>query len=91
MLQGNIDVARNLVTMRDGVDEFVAPVRRVGVEKAHPEVALDLLNFAKKSGQCWAMCRVHWLTGSGLRCPQVHSVIGSVLADQIDLANAFPD
>ena len=63
----NIDVARNLVTLRDGVDQFVAPVRRVRVEQAHPEVALDLLNFAKKNGQCWAICRVHWLTGAGLR------------------------
>ncbi len=51
MLQGNIDVARDLVALRDGLDQFVAPVRRVRVKQAHPEVALDFLNFAKKRGQ----------------------------------------
>ena len=45
MLQRNIDVARNLVALRDGLDQFVAPVRRMRVKQAHPEFAFDLLEF----------------------------------------------
>src|SRR5262245_18275755 len=89
MVQGDIDVARNFVALRNGFNEFIAPMCRVRIKQAHPEVALDMLDFAKKAGKSWAACRVHWLTGSGLRRPEIHSIIGRVLADQIDLANAF--
>src|SRR6266542_1359573 len=91
MLQRNIDVASDLVAPRDGVDKFIAPMRRVRIKQTHPEVPLDFLNFAKKAGKRWAARRVHWLTGSGLRCPKIHPVIGRVLADQINLANTFAD
>src|SRR5215510_13423832 len=89
MLERNIDVASDLVALRDGLDQFVAPVGRVRVQRANPEVAIDLLNFAKKRGQCGTSCGVHWLTRAGLRCPKIHSVVRRVLTDQIDLANAF--
>src|SRR6267378_820412 len=54
MLQRNIDVASDLVAVRDGVDQFVTPVRRVRIKQAHPEVPLDSLNFAKKADKRWA-------------------------------------
>src|SRR6185437_5554053 len=89
MLQGNIDVARNFVASRNGFNEFIAPMCRVRIKEAHPEVALDFLDFAQKTGEGWAACRVHWLTRPGLRRPEIHPIIGRVLADQIDLPNAF--
>ena len=54
MLQGNIDVARNLVASRNGFNEFIAPMRRVRIKQAHPEVPLNFLDFAKKAGKRWA-------------------------------------
>src|SRR5215471_17974267 len=91
MLERNIDVASDLVALRDRVDEFVTPMGWVRIQQANPEVAIDLLNFAEKGSQCGAVCRIHWLTGAGLHCPKIHSVIRRVLTNQIDLTNAFAD
>src|SRR6266540_2017921 len=53
MLQRNIDVASDFVASRDGVDKFIAPMRRVRIKQTHPEVPLGFLDFAKKAGKRW--------------------------------------
>src|SRR6266480_7051967 len=89
MLQGNIDVARDLVALRDSLNQFIAPMRRVRVKQAHPEFAFDLLNFAKQYRESWSASRIDRLTRPRFRRPQVHPVIGGILADQVNLAHAF--
>ena len=41
VLQRHVDVAGDLRALGDGPDELVAPVRRMRVEQADPEIALD--------------------------------------------------
>ena len=47
VLKRHVDIARDLVALRDRLDQFVAPMRRMGVEKANPEIALDLFDLAQ--------------------------------------------
>src|SRR5947207_8578274 len=84
MLQRNIDVACDFVALRDGLNQFIAPMRRVRVKQAHPEFAFDLLNLAKERGEGRSASRIDWLAGPCFRRPQIHSVIGRVLGDQVD-------
>src|SRR5437773_8655889 len=66
-------------------------MRRMGVKQAHPEFAFDFLNLAKQRSQCRTASGINRLPRSRFGLPQIHSVIGRVLADQIDLAHAFAD
>src|SRR6266487_4486576 len=91
MLQGNVDVTRDLVAFCNRLDQFVAPMRWVGIKQSHPEFAFDLLNFAKQRSKSWSTCRINRLAGSRFLRPQVHSVIRCILTDQIDLAHALAD
>src|SRR5438094_3119409 len=91
MLQRNIDVARDLVALCNDLNQFIAPMRRVRVKQAHPKFAFDLLNLAKQRGEGRSASRIDWLAGPCFRRPQIHSVIGRVLADQVDFAHAFAD
>src|SRR6266567_3836408 len=91
MLQGNVDVARDLVAFCNRLDQFVAPMSRVCIKQSHPEFAFDLLNFAKQRGKSWSSRRINRLTGSRSLRPQVHSVIRCILTDQIDLERALAD
>jgi hypothetical protein len=50
-LERDIDVLRDLVALGDGGDELVRPMRRVGVEQAHPEIALDLVDLAQERAE----------------------------------------
>ncbi len=43
VLERHIDIPGNLVARGDGLDEFVAPMSRMGIEEANPEIALDFL------------------------------------------------
>src|SRR6266581_3221082 len=89
MLQRNIDVARDLVALCDGFNQFIAPMRRVRVKQAHPEFAFDLLNLPKQRCEGWSPSRIYRLAWPCFARPQIHSVIGSVLADQVNFAGAF--
>src|SRR6266404_21986 len=91
MLQRNIYVTRNFVAFRDRLDQFIAPMRRVCIKQAHPEFALDFLDFAKQGSKRRPTRRINWLTRARLLRPQVHPVIGCVLTDQIYLARPFLD
>ncbi len=91
MLQRHVDVARDFAALRDRLDQFVAPMRRMRVEQAHPEIALDFLDLAKQRRERRAARRIDRLARPGFRRPQVHPVIGRVLADQVDFLHAFRD
>ena len=45
VLEGDVDVAADVAGGGDGGDEFVAPMRGVGVEEAEPEFAVDLIQL----------------------------------------------
>ncbi len=51
VLQRHVDVAGDFVALGDGLDEFVAPMRRVRVEQADPKLAFDLLQLAQQLRQ----------------------------------------
>src|SRR5262249_57941470 len=91
MLQRNVDVARDLVASRDGLDQLFAPMRRVRVKQAHPEVAFDLLNLAKQRSESGPATGIYRLPRTRFGLPQIHAVIRGVLAYQVDLAHAFAD
>ena len=48
VLQRNVDVARDLVAFSNGLNQFIAPMRRMRVKEAYPEFAFDLLNLTKQ-------------------------------------------
>src|SRR4029077_5629267 len=89
VLKWNIDVTRDLVAAGDGFYQLIAPMGRMGVKQAHPKFAFDHLNFAKQFGECRSPRGIDWLARAGFFRPQIHPVIGRVLADQIDLAHSF--
>src|SRR6266699_6103914 len=91
VLQRNIYVTRNFVAFGDRLDQFIAPVGRVCIKQAHPEFALDFLNFAKQGSKRRPTRRINWLTRASFLRPHVHPVICCVLTDQIYLAHAFLD
>src|SRR5262245_3247782 len=64
-------------------------MRRMRVKEAHPEFAFDLLNRTEQRNQRRSASRIHGLTRSCFGVPQVHSVVRSVLADQVDFAHTF--
>ena len=51
MLQRHVDVARDLRAFGDGLDQFIAPMRRVRVEEPDPKVALDAIERADQGGE----------------------------------------
>ena len=51
VLQRHIDVLNDLLTLGDGCDDFLCPVRWVGVKDANPKLALDRVEFAEQAGQ----------------------------------------
>ena len=48
VLERDVDIAGNLGAFRDGLNEFVGPVRGVSVEQANPEVALEFVEGAQE-------------------------------------------
>ena len=48
VLQRDVDVTRDLVALRNRLDQFIAPMGRMRVKQAHPEFAVDLLNLAQQ-------------------------------------------
>ena len=66
MLQRHIDVARDFVALRDRFDQLIAPMRRMRVEQAHPEIAFDFLDLAQQRRQRRAARRIDRLARPGL-------------------------
>src|SRR5438874_2953519 len=89
MLQRYVDVTRDVPTPSDRRDQFVAPMRRMGVQQSNPKFAVDFFDLAQERGQCQPPRRIDRLTRTSFFGPQIHPVIGRVLADQIDLAHSF--
>src|SRR6202165_193605 len=61
------------------------------VKQSHPKFAVDFLNLAQEGRQRWTTRFINRLARALLFYPQLHSVIGRILADQIDFAPAFRD
>ncbi len=91
VLERHVHVLGDLWIARDRGDEIVAPVGGMRVEQAHPEVSLDLADGVEEVNERGAARGIDRLAGAGLLLPQVHAEVGGVLADEIDLANAFRD
>src|SRR5436190_16617758 len=91
VLEGHVDVPRNLIALGDRVDQFPAPMGRMGVEQPDPKIALDRLNVSEQRRKSRSPRRIDRLARPRFRLPQIHSVIGRVLADQVDLLNPFCD
>src|ERR1700740_1348909 len=83
MLQRDVYVLRHLRIRCDRVHELVAPVRWMRVQKPDPKLAIDSSQTIEQSRQGWSTTRVDRLTRPCLGRPQIHSVIGGVLADQV--------
>ena len=66
MLQRHVDVARDFATLRDRLDQLVAPMRRMRVEQAHPEIAFDIFDLAQKRRQRRPARGIDRLARSGL-------------------------
>ena len=66
-------------------------MRRMRVEQAHPEIARHLLDLAQQGRQREPARRIDRLARPGLLLPQIHAVVGRVLADEIDLLHALRD
>lgn len=91
VLEGDVDVGDDFGVMCDGADEFVAPMGWVGVEDSDPEVAFDLGKFVEEVDEGWAAGGVNGLARAGAAGPEVHAVVGCVLADEVDFADALLD
>src|SRR5262249_36431843 len=85
VLQRHVDVSANLVARGDGGDELIAPVGRVRVKEADPEIAFDLLQFVEQVHERDAAGRVDLLARPGFFLPEVHAEVGGVLGDEVDL------
>ena len=91
VLQRDVDVARHFFAASDGRDEFVAEMGGVRVEQANPEIAVDLVDRFEQMNQRNAAAGIHELGRAGFFFPEIHSVIGRVLADEVELLHAFRD
>ena len=75
---------------RNRLDQFIAPMRRMGVKQSDPEIRPRFFQSrARARPSVGPASGIDRLTRSGFFRPQIHSVIGRVLADQIDFAHSF--
>ena len=88
VLERHIDIAGYLRIAGDSGDHVIAPVGRMGVEKTDPELARDRCQGVEQCGKSGASGFIDRLTRSGLLLPEIHSIVGGVLADEIDLLHA---
>ena len=51
VLQRHVHVARHLRAFGDGADQFISPMRRMGVEQAHPEIAGQRVQLAQQGAK----------------------------------------
>lgn len=94
VLQWDVHVAGHFGALGNCLDEFVGPMRRVGVEEADPEVAFDGIERAKEGGEGFAFFRVYARGGIGTvskALPTIHAKVGRVLRDEVDLLYALGD
>ena len=91
VLEGHVDVADHLRIAGDGGDHVVAPVSGMGVEQANPELARDGAERVEQGGQPGSPRLVDRLARTGFLLPEIHAVVGGVLADEVDLLHARGD
>ena len=92
VLQRHVDVAGDFGRFGNGLDEIIAPMRRVRVEQANPEDALDLVQLTDERGKRLALAGINATARlRALLGPLVHAEVGGVLGDEIDLLHAAGD
>src|SRR3984893_5285935 len=64
-------------------------MRRMSVEKPHPKISRDSFDPLQQTSQGGATRRVDRLSRPCLLIPEVHPIVGGILADQIDLFHSF--
>ena len=64
-------------------------MRGVGVEEPNPELAADFTDLIQEVNERSPARGVHRLTRAGFFIPEVHAVVGGVLADEINLLHTF--
>lgn len=89
VLERNIDVAGDFRALGNRLDEFVAPVRRMGVEQPDPEISLDGIELAEEGSEGGAAGRVDRRARVRTLFPRVHAEERRVLGNQIQLLDAF--
>src|SRR5690606_22315240 len=75
----------------DGLDELIAPVRRMGVEETDPEITLDGVQLAEEGGERGAAGGVNRCARIRALLPGIHAEKRRVLRDEIELLDAFLD
>lgn len=98
VLQGHVNVARDLRTVRDGPDQIVGPVGGMGVEQTDPELARQGIQFPEQRAKRGCVGRqrgrslpepVRRGNGTGAAGSQIQSVIRGVLGDEVQFAHAL--
>jgi len=92
VLQGHVDVTGDFRAFGDGLNEVITPVGGVGIEETDPKVASDFIEGADEGGEGFAFGGVDAAAGLWpVLGPFVHSEIGGVLGDQVDLFDSGCD
>ena len=100
VLERDVHVARDFLAFGDGLDEFVRPVRRMRVEQADPEIALERIQFAQQRANGRGIGGERFggggkflrrRNGAAVVRAQIQSVISRVLRNQVDLLHAVGD
>ena len=100
VLQRHVHVARDLFAVRNRLNQFIRPMRRMRVEQPNPEIALQRIQLAQQranrrgiGGQRFGG-RGKFLrrrNGAAVIGPQIQAVVSGVLRNQIDLLHAVGD
>ncbi len=89
VLKGHVNVASHFRKAGHGGDEFIRPVRRVGVEKADPEVALDGGEGLEKVDEALATGGGDLGAGTATLGPAIHPKVGGVLRNEEKLFDSL--
>ena len=88
VLERDVDVARDLLALGDGLDEFIRPVRRMRVKQADPEITFERIQLPEQRANGGGIGserfrrRIEFLgrgNGAAVVRAQVEAVIGGVL------------
>ena len=100
VLQRHVHVARDLRAFGDGLDQFVRPMRRMRVEQANPEIALQRIQFAQQRADRGGIGGKRFRGGgkffrrrnrAAVVRAQIQAVISRVLRNQIHFLHAVGD
>ena len=91
MLQGHVDVLYHFRTRSDRLHQLRTPMRGMRVEKPDPEISRNSFDPFQQPGQSGATRRINRLPRPRFLVPEIHSIIGRVLTNQVNLLHPFTD